>query len=92
MWYKDKMPHKYRSVEANMVVDDLDSSDKLIYKVFYSQYKDWNTFKYKGKRLFLVKDKEKLENASKIETAHLEKYTISGFMCKKQLDQFRRQE
>jgi len=87
MWYKDKMPHKYRSVEANMVVDDLDSSDKLIYKVFYSQYKDWNTFKYKGKRLFLVKDKEKLENASKIETAHLEKYTISGFMCKKQLDQ-----
>tara|TARA_B100000497_G_scaffold63612_1_gene71850 strand:- start:1519 stop:2772 length:1254 start_codon:yes stop_codon:yes gene_type:complete len=77
-WYYTNSPKSFRNVFA-----DIKKGDDGQYTVQLSQQFDLNILRYKGRTLFVNKDRETLENSNAIGNRHLHNYTIYGFFARK---------
>jgi len=86
--------HKqYREVEASIGNNDYPSIEEERNKKTLIYKQEENTFliNYKGKRLIVSKNKEKIEKAQSIREIFFRKYIISGILAKKQVDSLLRE-
>lgn len=89
---------KYRNVEASIEfkrnIGDSPTNEntndsnhkKIIKEIIYKQYDDFFTIKYMGKRMFIFKGREKMENASNIRNAFFNRYHITAPFGRKKID------
>jgi len=80
-WYYTNSPKSFRNVFA-----DITKGEDGKYKVRLRQQFDLNILRYKGRTLFVNKDRETLENSNTSSTRHLHNYTIYGFFARKAIN------
>lgn len=102
-WFYENFKHKYRDTEASVKLDSTNSirdsafaipeyeqqsnSKTLKNTIFYKQSQGGFLIKYKGKRLWIAKNKKELNNTNDIRNAFLNHFTISGFKAKYVIDE-----
>lgn len=92
-WLRHNYNEKYRNVEASLEFvksesngERLKSDGTLDKEINYKQYEDFIKIKYKGKRIFISKGREKFENASNIRNAFFSRFNISAFFGRKAIE------
>jgi hypothetical protein len=74
-WYSENHPKNFRNVAVRLIG----------HKVILTQYIDFNTFRYKGKLLFVSKFRKDLPGAIDKDNIYLNYYIIYGFFARKAL-------
>lgn len=83
-WYREHYPDKFRRVEARLRIEHEEGRGHT--SIGFRQFNDINILWWKGRLLYIQKEKETLENANSRESLFIEKYTISGFFARKAIN------
>lgn len=89
--------NKYKDVEASVQLmpdsgvyppSNTSNGEEEKKEICYKQEEAMFIIKYKGKKIVIEKSKEKIDKATSIKDIYFRKYSVSGFLAKKQIDDF----